>query len=79
MSSDQTRTRMIVLLVVAAVLSVVGKKTHDPWIGWQSLAAFLGAVFLYVDWRRRLAARRRAATVLDREAKTDETGTRADE
>jgi uncharacterized membrane protein YfcA len=70
---------MIGLLVVAAVLSVVGKKADSPWIGWLSFAAFLAAVFLYVDWRRRRAAERRADTVFDREAKTDETRTRPDE
>ena len=79
MSAPQTRAWMIGLLVAAAVLSVVGKKADSPWIGWLSFAAFLGAVFLYVDWRRRRAAERRAASVFDREAKTDETRTRADE
>jgi uncharacterized membrane protein len=70
---------MIGLLVVAAVLSVVGKKADSPWIGWLSFAAFLAAVFLYVDWRRRRASERRADRVFDREAKTDETRTRPDE
>ena len=79
MSANETRFRMIGLLVVAAVLSVVGKKTNQPLIGWLSFAAFLGAVFLYVDWRRRRAAERRAASVFDSEAKTDETRTGPDE
>jgi hypothetical protein len=50
---------MIGLLVAAAVLSVIGKKENAPWIGWLSFVAFLGAVFLYIDWRRRRAADRR--------------------
>ncbi len=70
---------MIGLLVVAAVLSVVGNKENSHVIGWLSVVAFFGAVALYVDWRRRRAAERRADTVFDREAKTDETGTRPDE
>ena len=70
---------MIALLIVAAALSVVGKKANSPWIGWLSFAAFLCAVFLYVDWRRRRAAERRGDRVFDREAKTDETRTRPDE
>ena len=78
MSRNRVRNGMIGLLAVAAVLSVVGKKLNAPWIGWISFAAFLGAVFLYVSWRREVAARRRAM-VFDREAKTDETRTRPDE
>ena len=79
MNANQVRTRMIGLLVVAAVLSVVGKKADNPWIGWLSFAAFLCAVFLYVDWRRRRAAGVRAGRVFDSEAKTDETRTGPDE
>jgi hypothetical protein len=69
---------MVGLLAVAAVLSVIGKKTDQPWIGWLSFVAFIGAVFLYANWRRELAKKRRAR-VFDREAKTDETRTRPDE
>ncbi len=50
---------LIALLVVAAVLSVVGNKLNNHWLGWGSFAAFLCAVALYFDWRRRLRARRR--------------------
>lgn len=78
MSRTTVRYGMIALLAVAAVLSVVAKKLDSPWIGWVSVIAFIGAVFLYVNWRREVAARRRA-TVLDREAKTAETRTRTDE
>lgn len=79
MNAQQVRAWMIGLLAAAAVISVVAKKANSPWLGWLSFVAFIGAVFLYVDWRRRLAAHRRAATVLDSEAKTDETRTRPDE
>jgi 4-hydroxybenzoate polyprenyltransferase len=78
MSANTTRYWMIVLLATAAGLSVIGKKANSPWIGWLSFVAFLGAVFLYVDWRRRRAADRRAGRVFDREAKTDEDRTRPD-
>lgn len=57
--TDQIRAVLIALLVVAAVLSVVGNKLNNHWIGWGSFAAFLCAVALYLDWRRRLRARRR--------------------
>ena len=70
---------MIGLLAAAAVISVVGKKANSPLIGWVSFALFLAAVFLYVEWRRRRAAERRAARVFDPEAKTDEDRTRPDE
>ena len=57
---DQVRAVLIALLVVAAVLSVVGNKLNQPWIGWVSFVAFLCAVVLYLDWRRRLRAGRRS-------------------
>lgn len=77
--ANQVRARMIGLLVVAGILSVVGKKANSPWIGWLSFVAFFAAIFLYVDWRRRRAAERRAGRVFDSEAKTDETRTGPDE
>jgi hypothetical protein len=80
MSRDRVRFGMIALLTVAAVLSVVGKVTNQVWIGQISVLAFFGAVGMYVAWRRQIAARRRAASmVLDSEAKTDETRTGPDE
>jgi hypothetical protein len=80
MRTDRVRAGMIALLVVAAVLSAVGHKLHASWVVWLSYAAFLGAVFLFLDARRRLARRRRGAgSVFDREAKTGETGPRPDE
>jgi len=68
----------VLVLVVAAVLSVVGKKEDSPLLGWLSFAVFLGAVVLYVTWRRTALAERRAR-VFDRESKTDEARTRADQ
>jgi uncharacterized membrane protein YfcA len=78
MQPNRLRLILILLLAVAAVISVVGKKLDSPFVGWLSFAVFLVAVFLYTGWRRTLAKERRAR-VFDREAKTDETGTRTDE
>jgi hypothetical protein len=69
---------MIALLAVAAVLSVVANKLDLRWLGWVSFVAFIGAVFAYVDWRRRVAAARRGK-VFARESKTDEDRSRPDE
>jgi hypothetical protein len=79
MRADRLRLYLIALLVVAAVLSVVGNKSNSPFLGWVSFAVFLGALALYVTWRR-AALRERRGRVFDREAKTtDETGTRPDQ
>jgi len=78
MSRERTRYGMIALLVVAAVLTALGNKLDSPWIGWLGFVAFFGAVFLYLNWRRQLAERRRGM-VFDREAKTDETRSGPDE
>ena len=56
---DGLRGVLIAILVVAAVLSVVGNKTHSPWIGWLSFVAFLCAVVVYLRWRRAVLAERR--------------------
>jgi uncharacterized membrane protein len=68
---DRLRLQLIVLLVVAAVLSVVGNKTHARWLVSLAFLVFVVAAFLIVRARR--------ARVFDREAKTDETGSRTDE
>lgn len=78
LSANRLRIVLIGCLVVAAVLSVVGNKTNSRFVGWLSLVAFMVAVFLYFTWRRSMLQQRRAR-VFDREAKTDETGTRTDE
>jgi len=75
---DALRGLLIAILVVAAVLSVVGKKADSPFIGWVSFAAFLCGIVVYLRWRRAVLAERRGR-VFDREAKTDETGTRSDQ
>jgi uncharacterized membrane protein YfcA len=78
MSAQRLRIYLIAMLVLAAILSVVGQKSHSPFVGWVSFAVFLCAVVLYVTWRR-AALRERRARVFDREAKTDETRTRPDQ
>jgi Na+/proline symporter len=78
MSANALRLRLIVVLALAAVLSIVGNKSNSPLLGWVSFAVFLGALALYVTWRR-AALRERRGRVFDREAKTtDEDRTRSD-
>jgi len=79
MRANALRIWLIALLAVAAVVSVVGKKTNSAFVGWVSFALFLCAVVLYVTWRRRALLERRARVVFDPEAKTDETRTRPDQ
>jgi hypothetical protein len=79
MRANALRAWLIVVLVVAAVISVVGKKADSAFVGWLSFAVFLCAVVLYVSWRR-AALRERRARVFDREAETtDETRARPDQ
>jgi uncharacterized membrane protein YfcA len=78
MSANALRAYLIAALVVAAVISVVGKKADSAFVGWLSFAVFLCAIVLYVSWRR-AALRERRARVFDREAETtDETRARPD-
>jgi uncharacterized membrane protein YfcA len=70
-SANVLRFRLILVLVVAAVISVVANKTNNTFLGWLSFAVFLCAVAIYVAWRRRAMEERRGR-VLDSEAKTDE-------
>ena len=79
MRMDRLRAAMIALLAAAAVLSAIGHKTNTDWVVWLAYAAFLAAVCLFLEARRRLARRRRAGLRFDREANTGETGTRPDE
>jgi Kef-type K+ transport system membrane component KefB len=72
MRLDDLRLRLIVLLALAAALSVAGNKLHDRWLVGLSYAVFAVAAFLILRARR-------GARVFDREAKTDETGARPDE
>jgi uncharacterized membrane protein YfcA len=78
MRANRIRVYLIGVLVLAAILSVVGNKSHSPFLGWVSFAIFLCAVVLYFAWRR-TALRERRGRVFDREAETDETGTRPDQ
>ena len=78
MPAKSLRVYLIGVLVLAAVVSVIGNKSHSPFLGWLSFAVFLCAVVLYFSWRR-AALRERRGKVFDREAKTDETRTRPDQ
>ena len=79
MKANTIRLYLLAALVVAAVISVVGNKTHSRFIGWLSFVFFLCALVIYVSWRR-AALQERRGRVFDREAKTDdETGTRSDQ
>ncbi len=78
MSAARLRVLVIALIVVAAVVSFVGNRSHNRVVNAIGFGAFLGAVFLYAYWRRAVR-NERAARVFDREAKTDETRTRADQ
>jgi uncharacterized membrane protein YfcA len=79
MRANRLRLYLIGVLVLAAVLSVAGKKSDSAFVGWISFAVFLGALALYVTWRR-TAIRERRGRVFDREAKTtDEDRTRSDQ
>ena len=69
MRANRLRLYLIVVLVVAAVLSVVGNKASSPFLGWLSFAVFLGGVVLYVTWRR-AAMQERRGRVFDSESKT---------
>ena len=72
MRPGDLRFRLIVLLALAAVLSVTGNKLHAGWLVALSFTVFAVAVFLILRVRR-------AGRVLDRKAKTDETRTGPDE
>ena len=78
MPAKSLRLYLIGVLALAAMLSVLGNKSHSAILGWLSFAAFLCAVALYFTWRR-AAVRERRGRVFDREAKTDETRTRPDQ
>jgi uncharacterized membrane protein YhaH (DUF805 family) len=78
MSAERVRALLIGLIAVAGLLNVFATRSHDRLLGGASLLVFLVAVMLYAYWRRAVR-RQRAGRVFDREAKTDETGTRADQ
>ena len=78
MRAHTLRLWLIGLVCLAAVISYAGTSTKSPFLGWLGFAVFLVAVFIYATWRKAVRDER-AARVFDREAKTDETGTRADQ
>jgi uncharacterized membrane protein YfcA len=78
MSADRLRALLIALIVVAAVTSYLGNRQDSRVLNGLGLGVFLAAVFLYGLWRRAVR-NERAARVFDREAKTDEAGTRTDQ
>jgi hypothetical protein len=78
MSAERVRALLIGLIAVAGLLNFFATRSHDRLLGGASLLVFLVAVMLYAYWRRAVR-RQRAGRVFDREAKTDETGTRADQ
>ncbi len=77
-SAKQLRVLLIGLIVVAAVVNFLGNRDHNRLVGGLSFLIFLTAVCVYAIWRRTVR-QERAGRVFDREAKTDETRTRADQ
>jgi uncharacterized membrane protein YfcA len=78
MRADRIRLWLIVLIVAAAVVSFVGTRQDSRAVNGLGFGIFLVAVGVYAYWRRAVHGER-AARVFDREAKTDETGTRTDQ
>jgi uncharacterized membrane protein YfcA len=68
---------LIGALAAAAAVSVIANELDSPFLHWLGFAIFICAVWIYFSWRRR-ALQERRGRVFDREAKTDETRTRAD-
>ena len=77
MSADRIRFWVIALIAAAAVVSFLGGRSHSHVVSALGFGIFLVAVWVYAYWRRAVR-RERAARVFDREAKTDEAGTRTD-
>jgi len=79
MTANVLRYWLIGALVAAGVLNFAGNKTGSRALSFVSFLVFVGALVLYVRWRR-TALQERRARVFDREAKTtDETRTRPDQ
>ena len=70
MRPNTLRVVLILMLVVAAALSVLGNKLHERWLVALSFGVFLLVVLLIMRQRR--------ARVFAREAKTHETRARTD-
>ena len=43
---------LVVLIAAAAALALVGTLAQSAVVGWLGVAALLGAVAAYVQWRR---------------------------
>jgi uncharacterized membrane protein len=78
LSPQRVRVLLIVLIAIAAVINFFATREHSRALGGASFLVFLVAVMLYAYWRR-VVRRSRDGRVFDREAKTDETRTRADQ
>jgi uncharacterized membrane protein YfcA len=78
MRAARLRILLIGLIAVAAVVSFVGRKQDSRVLDGLGFGVFLVAVGVYAYWRRAVR-NERAARVFDREAKTDEAGTRTDQ
>ncbi|HZT92130.1 MAG TPA: hypothetical protein VFA05_08835 [Gaiellaceae bacterium] len=59
MRADRLRWLLIALLALAAAISVVANKSRSVVVGWIGFAVFLGAVALFVAWRRAALDERR--------------------
>ncbi len=77
MKANRQRWELIAALILTAVVTAVGTQSHNTIVGWLGFVLLLAAITLFVRWRRTALAERRAR-VFDREAKTDEAGTRPD-
>jgi hypothetical protein len=77
MKANRQRWELIAALILTAVVTAIGTQSHNALIGWVGFALLLSSITLFVRWRRTALAERRAR-VFDREAKTDEAGTRPD-
>ncbi len=58
MTAVRLRAYLLGSLVVAGIVSVIGKKADSIWIGWVSFAVFLVAIALYFAWRRAVSRER---------------------
>ena len=64
-SAERLRVVMVVLLIGAAIASVLARKSNEGWLSAISFTLFALAVLAYFQWRRRVRAK-----VFDREDKT---------
>jgi hypothetical protein len=78
MSAARLRVLLITLIVVSAVISLIGNRSGSAVLNGLGAGLLLTAVAVYAFWRRAVRDER-AARVFDREAKTDEAGTRTDQ